>query len=305
MQVGKNQEIQITKSLECILNQVDPQFDATLGHAYRLSTLMCREGFSFLVTDTASKKVMKLSSYRLSETDIKLGDAVKWPESGSDYFEQLIKTDFAQLSCSRTDIAIATNRITVAPHDFIEQGAISDIMSAAFSYTSEEEILTDPVSGSGPVVAMLAPRYISSLCAALFPGVSLHSAAAVFVKAALLQHSQLSSRQVFVNVYREHFEIALIQGARLLFLNAFRYSSSSDVLYYVIFVLEQLGFVPSEENLILMGEVSENSVIYQQLKMYCASIQYVTPPDGIELGNSFSGIPVHTYFTLLNVSLCE
>jgi hypothetical protein len=130
-------------------------------------------------------------------------------------------------------------------------------------------------------------------------------APAVFVKGLFRKHSDLITRQIFLNVFTGYFELCVIQGSRLLYLNAFRYTAPSDVLYFVIFVLEQLGFVPSEENITLMGEISDSETIFNQLKMYCASLRYAKQPVGVEYGEDFAGIHFHNYFTLLNIPLCE
>lgn len=291
--------------MECILNQIDPQFETTQGFNYRLSVLLCQDGFSFLATHAISQKVLKLSSYKLNIADIKHGEAGGWATNGNDYFEHLKKIDFVQMTWQRVDIAVASHKITIAPHAFLEAGNDINIISAAYPVTPGEKILAEPVFDLGPVIAMLIPGYIPEFSSAIFPGSFLRNAAAIFVKGILRQHSQLIVRHVFINIHRGYFEITLIQGLRLLYLNAFRYSTSSDVLYYVIFVLEQLGFVPSEENVTLMGDISDNSIIFSQLKMYCGSLNFISKPVELEYGEAFKGIGLHQYFTLLTIPLCE
>jgi len=290
--------------LECILNQVDPQFDIAQGFKYRLSVLLSSDGFSFLVTHSISQKVLKLSSYKLASV-IHHEESAGWPVNGNDYFDQLKKVDCAQMSWQRVDIAVASQKITIAPHAFMEDANDLNIISAAYSVTPGEKILSEPVFDLGPVTAILVPGYISEFCAAIFPSSFLRNEAAVFVKGILRKHSQLIARQVFINIYHDFFEISVIQGLRLLYLNAFRYSSPSDVLYYVIFVLEQLGFVPSEEKVTLMGDIVANSTIYLQLKMYCGSLNFIAGPVELEYGEAFKEIAMHQYFTLLNMPICE
>ena len=291
--------------MECILNQVDPQFEATQGFNYRLSILLCQDGFSLLVTHAASQRVMKIASYKLNNVGIQHDEMGGWPISGDDYFDKLKKTHLSQLSYQRVDIAVASYKITVAPHKFLEQGDALNIISAAYPLSTGEEILTEPVFDSGPATAILIPKYIQEFCGKLFPGLILRSAASVFVKGILRKHSRLIARQVFINIHTGFFEITVIQGQRLLYLNAFKYSAPSDVLYYVIFVLEQLGFVPSEEKVTLMGDITESSVIYSQLKMYCGSLQFSEKPDELKYGEAFTGIAMHNHFILLNIPICE
>jgi len=291
--------------LECILNQVDPQFDAAQGVQYRLSILLCQDGFSFLVTDADSQKILKLLSYKSANSDLQHRDLDGWPATGKEYFGEFKNNGFTEIAWQRVDIAIASRKITVAPEVFLKNGEDYGLMSAAHSVSEDEEILTEPVFDLGPVIAIAAPRYLAEYGSKLFPAASLHCAPAIFVKGLLREHSNLISRQVFINVYHGYFEIAVIQGLRLIYLNSFRYLAPSDVLYYVIFVLEQLGFVPSEENVTLMGEISENEIIYNQLKMYCGSLQTAAGPDIMDYGETFNEIALHRHYTLFNIPLCE
>jgi len=246
-----------------------------------------------------------MASYKLNFNSTQNDEMGGWPINGNDYFDKLKSVDLTQHTYQSIDVAVTSQKITVAPHDFFEQGNILNIISAAYPVSSGEEVLTEPVFNPGPVIATLIPKYIPEFCSKMFPGSFLRSAAAVLVKGILHKHSQLLARQVFINIHPSFFDITLIQGQRLLYLNTFKYSAPSDVLYYVIFVLEQLGFVPSEEKVTLMGDINESSVIYTQLKMYCKSLQFVGMPDELKFGESFAGNAVHYYFNLLNIPICE
>ncbi len=289
--------------MECILNKVDPQFDATLGLQYRLSILLGQNGFSFLVTHVSSKKILVLESYKSNLSGNQHSER-GWPSIGMDYFDQLKKNDLLRHSYQKVDVAVASYKITVAPHHFI-LGHESAVMSAAHSLHENEEVFIEPLFDQGPVIAIAIPKYIKENCRALFPGAVMRVAPAVFVKGVFRKHSDLIARQIFLNVFNGYFEMCVIQGSRLLYLNAFRYSAPSDVLYFVIFVLEQLGFVPSEENITLMGDISDSETVFNQLKIYCSSLRYAKHPDGVEYGETFADIHIHNYFTLLNIPLCE
>jgi hypothetical protein len=291
--------------LECILNQVDPQFETTQGLNYRLSILLCQDGFSFLVIHAVTHQVLKLESYKFAFSDFQHSELGGWPVNGEGYFELVKSAECVKQSYQRIDIAVASFKITIAPPDFIRAENVLSMMSVAHSLSTAEEIFTETVFEKGPVTAVVIPGYIKDYCDVLFPGSNLHSAPTIFVKGVIQKHSKSIARQVFLNINRGYFEVVVIQGSRILYLNAFKYSSPSDVLYYVIFVLEQLGFVPSEETVTLMGDISENETIYGQLKMYCGSISYEDNPAGLEYGEAFSGVSLHKYFTLLNLSLCE
>jgi hypothetical protein len=291
--------------LECILNQVDPQFDNAQGLQYRLSILLSQDGFSFLITDAETQQALKLTSFKTLHADFQHNDAVGWPDNGDRYFDHLKSTGFSLQNWQRVDIAIATHKITLAPASFFTPDNQAEIMAVVHQVQPDEEIITEPVFDLGPVIAMASPRYLTEKCKILFPGAVMHCATSVFVKGLLREHSKIISRQIFINVHHTYFEIVVIQGLRLIYLNSFRYTAASDVLYYVIFVLEQLGFSPSEEHLTVMGEISENDTIFTQLKMYCGSLKTATRPDILQFSQSYDGLSLHQYYTLLNIALCE
>jgi hypothetical protein len=266
--------------------------------------LLCQDGFSFLVTHAQTHQLLKLASYKLGYDDVKYNGLAGWPVSSNEYFALLKKIDFLKINYRHTHIAVTSFKITIAPYEFLQQDAL-DIVSAVHAIGFEEEILTEPILDSGPVVAMLVPGYIKENCLGIFPDAVIRSAPAVFVKGIIRKHSQLIARQVFINIHSGYFEISVIQGIRLQYLNTFRYSSPSDVLYYVVFVLEQLGFVPSEQDVTLMGNVAHGSTIAEELKMYCRTLHFAECPDGINYSEAFQDVAIHQYFTLLNIPLCE
>lgn len=286
---------------ENILNLTDPLYEAARTMQYRLSFLVARESFSVMVTHSVSRQVLKLETYKLVHADIPQNELPGWPAHGEEYFGFIQKHDSVAHTWQSVDVAIASHKLTVAPEVFLANGKAADLMSVAHESDGGEEIITETIFDLGPAIALAIPKYISEYFAAIFPSCTFHCAPAIFVKGLIREHSRLISRQVFLNFYKGYFEIAVIQGLRLLYLNTFRYSASSDVLYFVIFALEQLGFVPSEENITLMGDIADSEIVFSQLKMYCGSLCYAGLPSSVEFSEAFSSQEFHRYFTLFNI----
>ena len=181
---------------------------------------------------------------------------------------------------------------------------MEELYKAAHELGMNEIILQDTVIENGPCTLLAMPQNLLDLSYQLFPSAHLHSASTVWVKGIIQAHSQVPTRQTFINIYSSFFEISIVQGSRLLFLNAFKYNAPSDVLYYVIFILEQLGLTPSEEEVVIMGYTEEKSLICEQLRLYCSKLTLAKAPINMELDRFPNGFSVHTYFTLLSLPLC-
>jgi len=292
-------------SLECILHKVDPQFAASQGFRYRLSVLLAPDGFSFLVSHLNTQKILSISVYKTARFSSLTDDFIGWPEKDETYFDLLKKVEIVEQHFQRIDIAIASHKITVAPFAFLEAGIAEELMSAAHFKNDVEEILSEEIANGGAVASILIPGYIKQNCETIFAGANLHCAASVMAKGILRKQPTTNLRQVFINLQSRYFELVVIQGSNLLYLNTFKYAEPSDVLYFVVFVLEQLGLTPTDETITLLGDFSESTAILSQLKLYCASLVYIEKPNELEYGEVLVGTAFHKYFTLLNIPLCE
>lgn len=287
-------------SLECFLNIEDPLFYESSG-LKKLSILFGRNGFSFVIRDSISGKAIKLADYGSSTLGNHHNDIGVRSSKSFAYLNQIRETGIIDIDFKHVDIAIASQKITVAPAAYFENDGLSILMEVSQSISVGEETIRSKVSDDGPVIAALVPAFIREFINEAFPAASIQCGPAVFVKGILKTYSLAAERQVFIGLNDGLLEICVIQGINLIYMNSFRYAASSDILYYVIFVLEQLGFVPSEENLMLMGDIEENDPTFELLKMYCASLSFAVMPQDIIFGQLLEKVRYHKYFTLLNI----
>jgi hypothetical protein len=269
-----------------------------------LSILLHQDGFSFLITNASTHKISKLVVYELPQSGNHPVDSGGWPVNESQYIKELNDIEIVKNSYNKVYVAIASHKYSLAPGKYLERSYVQDMLGTAHSTFLNETFLTESVFASGPSIAAAIPLYISENLLNILPSAHIHVAPAILIKGILRQYSHDVNRQIFLNIGKRFLEIAIIQGSRLLYLNSFRFSTASDVLYYLIFVLEQLGFVPSEENVTLFGDISENGIIFSQLKMYCASLTFASLPDNDLEGQNLSEIQWHKHFTILNLPIC-
>lgn len=100
-------------------------------------------------------------------------------------------------------------------------------------------------------------------------------------------------------------EIAMKRNEKLVYYNVFNCSGQEDVLYYLLFAMEQFGFEPSAVTLALAGEAALDGELIKALKKYVKQVQAVVTTHPIKLQKELSQLPGHFYFTLLNQHTCE
>lgn len=119
--------------------------------------------------------------------------------------------------------------------------------------------------------------------------------------------SQFSLQQcnLFLNIHNGLVELAVKENNNLLFYNVFNYETDEDVLYYLLFTMEQLNLNPLLVNLCIAGQFDTNENLVRNIKKYIKSVNFCVIDSSIQLKGKLNQLPHHHYFTILNQHLCE
>lgn len=99
----------------------------------------------------------------------------------------------------------------------------------------------------------------------------------VLAQAFLNGNSENDVVNVYLNNYTGYYDLVVIKNNRLLLSNSFSYQTKEDFIYYLLFSAEQLKLDPGELKLILLGDISEDSELYQIAYTYIKNIEFLEP----------------------------
>ena len=120
----------------------------------------------------------------------------------------------------------------------------------------------------------------------------------------MLQSDEFTKENILLFVSEHHIEIVVKQDHKLLLSNQYGIKTTEDVLYYLLFILEQYEFNPLFVNVTVAGNTESTSPIISSIKKYIKNVS-------LAKGNKFinwqglQGMPQHFNFTLLNRLFCE
>jgi len=137
-----------------------------------------------------------------------------------------------------------------------------------------------------------------------FPNASLRHSGVVSIHL-LFSHHTLKSCDIFLNIHDGFIELAAKRKSGLLFYNVFNYSTSEDILYYLLFMMEQFDLDPAFTKLGVAGQRPVTDGLMEQLKKYIHQLVFCAPEPSVRLEGELQQLPAHYYFTLLNQHLCE
>jgi hypothetical protein len=115
----------------------------------------------------------------------------------------------------------------------------------------------------------------------------------------------LKKCDVFLNFNEASFELLAKKDNQLLYYNVFSYDTKEDVLYYLLFMLEQFDLPPQNIRLAIAGQLEVENEIFKTIKKYVKHIDFAIHDNTILKSTEELKLPDHFYFTLFNQHLCE
>ncbi|MCF7560654.1 DUF3822 family protein [Sabulilitoribacter multivorans] len=96
----------------------------------------------------------------------------------------------------------------------------------------------------------------------------------ILIENILLLEKHSETVKVYVNVSKNHFEIIIVDKAKLLLYNTFKYQTKEDFIYFILFTAEQLELNPETFNLIFLGDITKNDELYKIAYTYIRNISF-------------------------------
>lgn len=149
----------------------------------------------------------------------------------------------------------------------------------------------------------IAPQFLNAL-QEVFPDGKVCHFSEVLLNNRFLNIRNDSGRVMHLNVRENALDITVTEGKKLILMNSFEWQTIEDVLYYSLFVSEQLGVNPDQHKLVIAGNVAKASALYKLLENYFSSIAFDELP-GLKLGYGMEDVPFNQNPVIYGLSLCE
>ncbi len=116
--------------------------------------------------------------------------------------------------------------------------------------------------------------------------------------------NRISSTHIFLNVRNHLFDLMVFDGRQMSYFNTFPFHNPEDVAYYLIFVMEQLGFNPETVPLVLLGDVETGQDLFELLLRYVRHIEMGRRNEAYRYSYILNQLSPQSQFPLLNFFSC-
>lgn len=102
-----------------------------------------------------------------------------------------------------------------------------------------------------------------------------HHALSVLLEDLIKENQERTEEpRIYLNIKDKCYDMIVLKGAKIIFLNSFRFKTKEDFLYFLLFAIEQLHLEPESVPVYFMGMITEDSKIVELTARYVRDIRF-------------------------------
>ncbi|GEM_PF-4904776 len=254
--------------------------------------------FHVLLTGTKPHHILAIEDFRL-EHDLE-------QEAFSSRCE-LIKQESRILSFERyaqVRCAVSFHPSVLVPELLMEKKNESEVYSFCCDRAENNRLWSESIHLLNIKILFQIPSLLVSQLSYWFENIGFHSVISSLVYAAMAGGDDRFEHKVLINIRPAHFDLIITKGQKLVLCNTYRINTASDVLYFVMFALSQLGIDAKHAQMIVAGESELSESTAHLFSTYSGNAGMAEPPHYFEHNAISRKVSYHTYYSLFNLNLC-
>lgn len=288
------------KHSKLINHIIDDTFEVDQLHHYSLSILLSSTSFQFCVIDVEKSRCMMLEHYTFEKTSSakELIGVLKEIFEENNYlnagFWKSIKLNIKNL------------KFSLVPNSLFSESYAKDILAVNCTLGDHEVLYYYKHTSNDTINIFAAEFELIEWFKKTYPNklVEVLHHTSTMMEGILQYSTDNTAKNVFVNIEDSIVTIAVRDNNSMVFINNFKFITSNDLLYFILFTYDELDLNTDTIPLVLMGDIHKNSDNYSRLYKYIRNISFSHKPLGIKFGYKFDDITDHYYFGLYNTILC-
>lgn len=268
---------------------------ANIKEGVTLSLFISHHSLIFSISDKAFKKITQLVHVEL----------INLPGATQSFAEKIAfllnNYQLPQKKFEKVIISILSKDFTLVPEAYSNSGDLKEFLSFSSGLAEVKNSQVHTIKNVKFCYAF-DPDLIQYLEKTFTQAIIKH-AGAINTDLFFSNHSLINCN-LFLVINDGLLEIAAKEKNDLLFYNVFSYENNEDVLYYLLFMMEQFNLNPLQIKLMISGQVQTNDALLLSIKKYIKQVSFVVHASDLKLEGELAKLPQHHYFTLLNQHLC-
>ena len=227
-----------------------------------------------------------------------------YAKSGEDEVFTHLKTLPWFANVSSVSLSLISDKITLVPEPLFDEQAKKTYGEFNFDGVENPVILSSKVRSAGCFAVFALAEEQEKLYLNFFQRITIIHSAMPLLESILAKDKNENSERAYLNIRAKSIELAIVKNGALLYYNTFFYTTSEDVIYYLLFAFEQLKLNPETVVLQLMGEIERNDTVFSIIHKYVRNVSFIQRNNRFNYSYRFNEIPEHAFYTLFSQPLC-
>jgi hypothetical protein len=279
------------------INFIDKSFDQDTQGTYNISLQANQSGLTYCIYDVETNLYVLFRRHRFEQV-VLVEDLIR-------KIAGVFKTDETLSFQFHTVRVLAyTRQTTLVPEAFFEGHKMRDYLMFNHAGDVDHELFNNHITPP-------AIHNVFALSRELVSSMMLHFKRAEFLNQTTpflrhISHVQdaFMKPAVYVGLNPDFFDIACTGEGKLKLYNTFQYANENDLLYYVVFICNQMGFDTRNIPLNLSGELSSKISYYEILRQYIPNTRYDEVAGIPSLAPGLRQLNPVRFLNLLNLQMC-
>ena len=275
METGENNPITIQSD----------NFNIALASSYHLSIQLGISHLSYCLLNTTTFAYDYAKKYNFSSI-IEITEIIS--------HDEIIRANYSSQS-----IAFVNFPSTLAPSSLYKEEDAEAIL--AFNTEVKGKVLADIIVSQKAHLIYSVPESILTIASSFFPKAKQKAQESMLIQ----QYSQFNNTEkVYLYLNQKKVIITVFKENKLVFNNSFEYITKEDLLYFVLFSIEQLKLSTENIAVTVFGSIEKNDEYFNLLYDYIRNIKLGKRPHQFIFPAGFDSLAEHKYFGLFTQVLC-
>ena len=241
----------------------------------KLSIHVSLNELSFCIIDVISKEISFLRTYSLSKTS-----------TPKELLKTLIKgfkeNDELSNNFSSVKIIHYNNLSTVVPEPLFDKNNALSYLKFNSKILQNDYVAFDKIFNNESVNVYIPYVNVNNYIFKMFNTFIYKHYSSIILEKVKLNEKNTTNPSLYLNININHMELTYFVKNKLVFYNRFDFSTKEDLIYYLLFTIDQLKLNPEEIPVVITGNITENDDNYMIIYKYIRNVSVFNSEIGKE-----------------------
>ena len=271
-------------------------FDVNLSESYNLSIQLNLDGLCFSVFDSISNSFLLLESISLAGRDIHYAR----------HEEIMLTHKILKARYKKVSVLFNTPKFTLVPASLYEAKNAEDLMLFCGRKAEPgDKIISNRMHLGEMVCLCYVPEYLYFLIRSQHEKAAIIQKEVPIIESLVLkrEHSKKSDR-LMLYFHDDEMTITVSKNGSIELCNTFGYSNMDNMVYYVLFAIDQLRLDAKQTSFEVSGDIEADDIRFMTLRKYVGDLKLTDRP--VYFNYDFGRVSnQQQFYNLFNLMLCE